>query len=65
MACEPMRDPVTDPFLTPQNAALLVIDGRPSQMEAPASIGHGLSTRNIASVPRPPRGSGSKTWSRR
>jgi nicotinamidase-related amidase len=49
---EPMRDPATDPLLTPVNAALLVIDYQPSQMQAVTSIDHDLLTRNIVSVAR-------------
>ena len=33
-----MRDPVTDPLLTPRNSALLVIDYQPSQIQAVTSI---------------------------
>jgi len=49
---EPMRDPATDPLLTPQNSALLVIDYQPSQIQAVTSIDHDLLTRNIVSVAR-------------
>jgi nicotinamidase-related amidase len=49
---EPMRDPVTDPLLTPQNSALLVIDYQPSQIQAVTSIDHDLLVRNIVSVAR-------------
>jgi nicotinamidase-related amidase len=49
---EPIRDPVTDPLLTPQNSALLVIDYQPSQIAAVSSIDHDLLTRNIVSVAR-------------
>jgi len=52
MTSEPMRDPVTDPLLTPQNAALVVIDYQPSQVQTVASIDHDLLTRNIVSVAR-------------
>ena len=52
MTSEPMRDPVTDPLLTPQNAALVVIDYQPSQIQTVASIDHDLLTRNIVSVAR-------------
>ena len=52
MTSEPMRDPVTDPLLTPQNAALLVIDYQPSQVAAVTSIDHDVLTRNIVSVAR-------------
>src|SRR6202035_3568831 len=47
-----MRDPVTDSLLTPENAALLVIDYQPSQIQAVASIDHDLLVRNIVSVAR-------------
>jgi nicotinamidase-related amidase len=52
MTSEPIRDPLTDPLLTPQNAALLVIDYQPSQVAAVSSIDHELLTRNIVSVAR-------------
>ena len=47
-----MRDPVTDPLLTPQNSALLVIDYQPSQIQVITSIDHDLLIRNIVSVAR-------------
>src|SRR6202790_3557085 len=47
-----MRDPATDPLLTPQNSALLVIDYQPSQIQAVSSIDHDLLKRNIVSVAR-------------
>jgi len=49
---EPIRDPVTDDLLTPQNAALVVIDYQPSQVGAVASIDHELLVDNIVSVAR-------------
>jgi nicotinamidase-related amidase len=49
---EPIRDPGTDPLLTPQNAALVVIDYQPSQVQTVASIDHDLLRRNIVSVAR-------------
>jgi nicotinamidase-related amidase len=52
MTSEPMRDPASDPLLTPQNAALVVIDYQPSQIQAVGSIDHDLLTRNIVSVAR-------------
>ena len=52
MTSEPMRDPVTDPLLTPQNCALVVIDYQPSQIQTVSSIDHDLLTRNIVSVAR-------------
>jgi nicotinamidase-related amidase len=52
MTSEPMRDPVTDPLLTPQNSALVVIDYQPRQVQAVTSIDHDLLSRNIVSVAR-------------
>ena len=52
MTSELMRDPVTDPLLTPQNSALVVIDYQPSQIQAVTSIDHDLLVRNIVSVAR-------------
>jgi nicotinamidase-related amidase len=49
---EPTRDPMTDPLLTPQNCALVVIDYQPSQVQTVSSIDHDLLTRNIVSVAR-------------
>ena len=52
MTSEPTRDPLTDPLLTPQNCALVVIDYQPSQVQTVSSIDHDLLTRNIVSVAR-------------
>src|SRR5580692_11499016 len=52
MTSQPMRDPVTDPLLTPENSALVVIDYQPSQIQAVTSIDHDLLVRNIVSVAR-------------
>jgi nicotinamidase-related amidase len=52
MTSEPTRDPVTDPLLTPQNSALIVIDYQPSQLAAVTSMDRELLTRNIVSVAR-------------
>jgi nicotinamidase-related amidase len=49
---ESTRDPVTDPLLTPENCALLIIDYQPSQIQAVSSMDHDLLTRNIVSVAR-------------
>jgi nicotinamidase-related amidase len=49
---EPRRGPVTDPLLTPENSALVVIDYQPSQIQAVTSIDHDLLIRNIVSVAR-------------
>jgi nicotinamidase-related amidase len=52
MTSEPRRDPVTDPLLTPENSALIVIDYQPNQLQAVGSIDHDLHTRNIVAVAR-------------
>src|SRR5476649_3014370 len=52
MTSEPIRDPATDPLITPLNSALLVIDYQPSQIQAVGSIDHDLLIRNIVSVAR-------------
>jgi nicotinamidase-related amidase len=49
---EPIRDPVTDHLLTPQNAALVVIDYQPSQVQAVTSMDRDLLVDNIVSVAR-------------
>ena len=38
MASEPIRDPVSDHLLTPQNAALIIIDYQPVQVNSIASM---------------------------
>jgi nicotinamidase-related amidase len=52
MVSEPLRDPVSDHLLTPQNSALLVIDYQPSQVQTVTSIDHELLVDNIVSVAR-------------
>jgi nicotinamidase-related amidase len=52
MVSEPLRDPVSDHLLTPQNAALVVIDYQPSQVQTVTSIDHDLLVDNIVSVAR-------------
>jgi len=52
MASESVRNPVIDPLLTAQNAALLVIDYQPSQVQTVASMDHELLVDNIVSVAR-------------
>jgi len=50
MASLPIRDPLGDHLLTPQNAALLVIDYQPSQFAAVRSMDPDLLLENIAST---------------
>jgi nicotinamidase-related amidase len=48
----PVRDPISDHLLTPQNAALCVIDYQPSQFAGVRSIDHDLLLENIVSTVR-------------
>ena len=52
MSSESARDPVTDHLLTPHNAALVVIDYQPSQVQTVHSIDRDLLIKNIVSVAR-------------
>jgi len=52
MASQSPRDPVTDHLLTPQNAALVVIDYQPSQVQTVTSMDRELLADNIVSVAR-------------
>jgi nicotinamidase-related amidase len=52
MTSELVRNPSTDPLLTPENAALVVIDYQPSQIQAVRSIDHDTLLDNIVSVGR-------------
>ncbi|MGA7417705.1 MAG: isochorismatase family protein, partial [Acidimicrobiales bacterium] len=52
MTSEPIRDPHSDCLLTPQNAALVVIDYQPSQIQTVKSMEHDLLLDNIVSVAR-------------
>jgi nicotinamidase-related amidase len=50
MASLPVRDPVADHLLTPQNATLIVIDYQPSQFAAVRSTDPDLLLQNIVST---------------
>jgi nicotinamidase-related amidase len=52
MTSEPVRDPLTDPLLTPQNAALVLIDYQASQLSSVKSMDHDLLVRNVVSLAR-------------
>jgi nicotinamidase-related amidase len=52
MTSEPTRDPTADALLTPSNAALVVIDYQPSQIQTVRSMDHDLLLANIVSVAR-------------
>jgi hypothetical protein len=46
----PIRDPLADHLITPQNSALIVIDYQPSQLAAVRSMDHDLLVKNIVST---------------
>jgi nicotinamidase-related amidase len=50
MASLPVRDPVGDHLLTPQNAALLVIDYQPSQFAGVRSMDRDVLLENVVST---------------
>lgn len=52
MTSLPPRDPATDPLLTPQNAALVIIDYQPVQVTSIASMDRHALVDNIVSVVR-------------
>jgi nicotinamidase-related amidase len=52
MTSEPMRDPFADSLLTPENAALVIIDYQPSQIQTVRSMEHEMLLDNIVSVAR-------------
>ena len=52
MGYENKRNPITDHLLTPQNAALVVIDYQASQVQTTRSIERDLLVANIVSVAR-------------
>jgi nicotinamidase-related amidase len=52
MTSETIRDPLTDPLLTPANSALIIIDYQPAQIATVTSMETKLLTRNIVTVAR-------------
>ena len=48
MSSEPIRDPKADHLLTPQNAAFIIIDYQPGQVNSIASMDRQLMLNNIA-----------------
>ena len=65
MASLPIRDPVGDPLLTPQNSALVVIDYQPSQFAGVRSIDRDLLLENIVSTVETAKGLDMKDYSLR
>ncbi len=52
MTSAPIRDPLADHLITPQNAALLLIDYQPAQVASVRSIDHDLLVKNAVSTVR-------------
>jgi nicotinamidase-related amidase len=52
MTSAPVRDPLSDHLLTPENAAFLFIDYQPSQLAAVRSMDHDLLLKNAVSTVR-------------
>ena len=52
MTGAPIRDPLADHLLTPENAAFLFIDYQPSQLAAVRSMNHDLLLKNAVSTVR-------------
>jgi nicotinamidase-related amidase len=52
MTSAPVRDPLADHLITPQNAALLLIDYQPAQVASVRSIDHDLLVKNAVSTVR-------------
>ena len=52
MTSAPVRDPLADHLLTPENAAFLLIDYQPSQLAAVRSMDHDLLVNNAVSTLR-------------
>jgi hypothetical protein len=52
MTSAPIRDPLADHLITPQNAALLLIDYQPAQVASVRSMDHDLLIKNAVSTVR-------------
>jgi nicotinamidase-related amidase len=52
MTSAPVRDPLADHLITPQNSALLLIDYQPAQVASVRSMDHDLLVRNAVSAVR-------------
>src|SRR5258707_12749607 len=52
MTSAPVRDPLSDHLITPQNAALLLIDYQPSQLAGVRSMDRDLLVKNAVSTVR-------------
>jgi nicotinamidase-related amidase len=52
MTSAPVRDPLADHLITPQNSAFLLIDYQPAQLAAVRSMDHALLLKNAVSTVR-------------
>src|SRR5690349_23747491 len=52
MTSAPVRDPMADPLITPENAAFVFIDYQPAQLAAVRSMDHALLLENAVSTVR-------------
>ena len=52
MTSQPIRDPLADHLITPQNAAFVLIDYQPEQIAAVGSMDHDLLLKNAVSTVR-------------
>ena len=50
MVSQPKRDPVADPLLTPENAALVIIDYQPPQVNTIRSMDSALLVSNVVAL---------------
>jgi nicotinamidase-related amidase len=58
MSSEPIRDPIVDHLLTPQNSVLLVIDYQPTQVNSIKSMDHQTLVDNVVTVAKTARAYG-------
>jgi Amidases related to nicotinamidase len=64
MTSAPVRDPLADHLLTPQNAALLLIDYQPSQLAGVHSMDRDLLVNNAVSTVKTIKTFGSRSCTR-
>jgi nicotinamidase-related amidase len=58
MSSEPIRDPLSDHLVTPQNSALLIIDYQPTQVNSIKSMDQAKLVENIVTVAKTARAYG-------
>ena len=55
MSSQPRREPVSDPLLTPENAALLIIDYQPPQINTIRSMESAAIVANVVALAKTAR----------